>query len=216
VINQLYNSNKARLHKAGVRTELFHNHDELTSATRTLYPLIIYHYLNTGFYVTGINEGAVALKELLEPYERAVDINKNFLLKFELAFSEEREVKNSDTEQRYRLVDWLPLKSDSFKRYQTLTLIEKIGFLEGQLIKHITNDFGKFLDLDLSGTRVKILAVDNLKRSSLPYKSHDYQPFSFEFSVNVDLPGFITLGNGKAFGFGRVEKIPKFGADTTK
>lgn len=204
VINRLYNSNKARLKKAEVRTELFHNHDELTSKTKTLYPLIIYHYFDNGFYVTGINEGKPALKELFEPCERAVEIDDNFLLKFELVHEQELEINNSGTQHRYRLTDWLPLNSEAYKRYQTLTLIDKIKFLENLLLRNITQDFGKFLDLDLSDTQVNILSIDHLKRTSLPYKGHDYQPFSLDFVTNIELPQFITLGNGKAFGFGRV------------
>jgi hypothetical protein len=207
VINRLYNTNKARLKKADVRTDLFHNHDEVTSRTKVLYPLIIYHYFDSGFYVTGLNEGKEALKELLEPIERAIEIDRNFLLKFEPVKEEECRIENSVVVNRYRLTDWLPFNSENYKRYKTLSLIEKIKFLETTLLKNIVGDFGKYLEVDLSGTRVTILTADHLKRSSLPYKGHDYQPFSIEFEVNVELPGFITLGNGKAFGFGRISRF---------
>lgn len=207
VINRLYNTNKARMKKTGVQTEILHNHDELTGKTRTLYPLIIYHYFDNGFYVTGINEGKETLRELFEPVNRTIEIDKCFLLKVEQEKEEEVEIKVSDSEHRYMLSDWLPMNSDTYKRYQMLTLIEKINFLEAQLLKNIVIDFGKILEADFSGTKVTILSVDDFKRSTLPYKGHDYQPFSLEFKANVALPDYITLGNGKAFGYGRISGI---------
>ncbi len=206
-INRLYNTNKGRLRKAGIRTELFHNHDETTSQTKTLYPLIIYHYVDSGFYITGINDGREALRELIESIDHPVEIDQDFMLKFKLIREEELEILNTASMHRYRLTDWLPLNSENYKRYQSLSLVEKIQFLELMLRKNIVHDFGKFLEADLSETHVSIISADNLKRSSLPYKGHDYQPFTIEFEANAMLPGFITLGIGKAFGFGRVDRI---------
>jgi len=208
VINRLYNTNKGRLKRAGVNTELLHNHDEITGKTRTIYPLIIYHYFDNRFYVSGINEGIETLTKLFEPVDRTLEIDKNFLLKFDIVKEDKLEIKTSDVEYCYRLTDWLPLNSEPYKRYQSRSMLEKIGFLETQLQKNITVDFGKFLEVDLSETKVTILSIDNLKRSSLPYKGHDYQPFSLDFKANVELPDFMTLGNGKAFGFGRINRIP--------
>jgi hypothetical protein len=206
MINRIYNTNKAGLKKTGVRTELLHNHDEITSKTRISYPLIIYHYVDNRFYVTGINEGKETLKELLEPLNRAVEIDKNVLLKFGLVNEVQLEIKITDSEIHYQAIDWLPLGSAQYKNYKGITLTEKIKFLETKLLAHITKDFGKFLDIDLSGIMVKIISIDNLQRSKLPYKGQDFQPFTIDFTANVNLPDFITLGNGKAFGFGRVQR----------
>jgi hypothetical protein len=147
------------------------------------------------------------LRELFETVDRTIEIDKNFLLKIEKEKEEELEIKVSDSEYKYLLTDWLPFNTDPYKQYKALPLVEKIRFLESQLLKNITVDFGKFLQADLSGTKVTILSVDDLKRSTLPYKGHDYQPFSLEFNTNINLPDFITFGNGKAFGYGRISEI---------
>jgi disulfide oxidoreductase YuzD len=207
VINRLYNSNKGRLRSAGIRTEIFHNHDESTSRTIVLYPLIIYHYVDSIFLVTGINEGKTALEGLFESIEKALEIDDRFLLKFKRIKDEDIEIRTTRIKQKYRLTDWLPLNPVNHKQYKTLGLIEKIKFLETILLSNLVNDFGKFLDLDFSKLKVKIFNIEQFQRSSLQYKGHDYLPFSLDFEANAELPDFITLGNGKAFGFGRINRI---------
>ena len=155
-VNRMYNCNKERLHKAGVNTEIFHNHDEKTGKTKPAYPLIIYHKIDSAFYLTCINQGIETVKELLI----------------------------------------------------TLSLNKKIKQLETILHSNIVSDFAKYLDYDLSKTEVSIMNIDLFNRGCLQYKGHDYLPFSLEFEANVTFPDNITLGNGKAFGFGRVNKYP--------
>lgn len=205
-INILYNRGKARLHNAEVITDIFHNHDEKTGKTKPGYPLIIYHKIDNSFYITAINEGVETVKELLSPVTRPVEINKNLYMYFEVFKAEEIEVINTQTKNKYSITDWLPLNADTHKKYKTLALIEKIKFLEEILQKHIIYDFGKYLNLEISKTEVSISDVDRLKRTCMQYKGHDYLPFSLKFTANVNLPDFITLGNGKSFGYGMVKK----------
>ncbi|MEI6885549.1 MAG: CRISPR-associated endonuclease Cas6 [Bacteroidota bacterium] len=210
IVNQLYNTNKARLRRMGINTELFHNHSELTNEPKVRYPLVIYHYFISRFFVTGINEGKDALKELLDPIFEFAEIDKNFLLKFEQIKEEKLEIVNSNMMYQYTLTNWLSqeINTKQHKQFLALPLNEKIKQLETILLKHITIDFGRFLNLHLSETQLSIHSIDDLKRNSIPYKTHEYQPFSIEFHANINLPDFITLGNGKAFGFGRINSMP--------
>jgi hypothetical protein len=211
-INALYNQNKGRLKSEGIQTDLFHDHDENTGKQIVRYPLIIYHVIGNEFYITGINVGKNAVEELIRPYDRPVEVNKDLMIRFDLFREEEIEIKNTRSKQKYILTDWLPFSSGSFKLYaEKPTLIEKIKFLEERLQIHIVKDLGKFLGFDLSKTRVSILEVDDFKRPRIHLRvnrfRHDFQPFTILFEANVIFPDFITLGNGKAFGYGRINKI---------
>ncbi len=205
-VNGMYNSNKERLHKAGVNTEIFHNHDEKTGKTKPGYPLISYHKFLCQFYLVCINNGVDTVNELLVDIIHPVKVDKNIYLKFEKTRSEEIEIMNTDISHHYSITDWLPLNSEKYQKFISLSLIEKIKELETILHTNIVSDFAKYLELDLSKTKVSIMNIDLFNRGCLQYKGHDYLPFSLEFEANVNFPENITLGNGKAFGFGRVNK----------
>ncbi len=207
VVNSLYNPSKGRVSKTGVRGELLHNHDESDPKKMVLHPMIAYHYIDGTFYITGANEGGDTLKELIAPFDRAVEINRNFLLKFEQMAEKEYELMNVSSAVAYRLTNWLPLNTENFRRFQAASLMDKIRLLEKILLTNIAGDLANLFGTGLSATQVDILSADNLNRATLPYSGHDYQPFTIEFATNTELPDLITLGNGRAFGYGRVNRI---------
>ncbi len=65
-VNLLYNRNKERLHKAGVQTTLFHNHDEKNGNTIARYPLIQYQKREQGYFIAGFNGEATPLMHCLK------------------------------------------------------------------------------------------------------------------------------------------------------
>ncbi|MCX6269639.1 MAG: hypothetical protein NTU44_00180 [Bacteroidetes bacterium] len=72
----------ARLKKKDVDTSLFHNHDERNSQNKPCYPLVIYHYTGGQFLVTGINEGAHALRELVALFPEPVRVSSQLIISF--------------------------------------------------------------------------------------------------------------------------------------
>ena len=201
----LFNRNQNFLRKAGHDTSVFHNHNEKTGQTIARYPLVVYHQYTDAFYLTAINEGIPPLKELLDMYKNNMaEINKNLFLNVDYYQAEETEVKIKRIKKHYHITNWLPFNSDAFKKYNTLSLNGKIKFLEETLQNNISYDFGERMKYDLAKVKVNIEEMDQFKRTFMQYKGHDYLPFSLEFSANVVLPDFITMGNGKACGFGRL------------
>ncbi len=212
-INRIYNTNKSRLRKACVVTDIFHNHDEQTGDTKTGYPMIIYHKIDGLFYLTSINEGVDTVKELLADTSRPVEVDKNIYLKFEVARVEETEVDICATPRQFSITDCLPFRTnETNKTFLELRAVnEKIQFLENLLTTHIKNDFAKYLHLDLTDFQLSITDFDNLQRQQvkvvLSKHPHYFQPISLAIDINVNLPEFVCLGNNKALGYGRIMKL---------
>ncbi|MFH1118193.1 MAG: CRISPR-associated endonuclease Cas6 [Bacteroidota bacterium] len=210
-ILMLVNRSKARLQAAGVAHDVFHNHDEVTGNTIARYPLVLYQQRGGQLFVTGINKGAEALETLLSFYERPVEIDKKSLLGFKIISRVNEDVLRIDELHTYTVTEWLPLNSLNHKTYKALeSIMEKVKFLEQLLMDNLAKDFGRYFDLDLSHANVEMLDVDAFNRScrqlTVNGRKKDFQPFTVRFSVNLMLPEFINLGNGKVYGYGLVMK----------
>ncbi len=210
VFKELVNRNHERLIRVGVNTDLAHNHDEKTSNRITRYPLINYHYFDEVFIITGINEGKNLIEELIKPWKCLIDLEKNKIY-FRFEFLEERklQVRNTSNNYSYSLINWLPFKTEPYEIFKsTQSIIEKTRLLEERLQKHLVNDLNKILNPKISTPTVIITGIDSFDRTMVPVtedgKKHYFQPFTIRFDTNVDLVDFTTLGNHKAYGFGRV------------
>lgn len=212
-INELMNARKRELKKDQIPTHIFHNHDEETGGLISDYPLIQFHYINKNFYVSGINQGGEALQKLIEAYNKEnIKINRDIYLEF--TWVPELSCKTKITAgaqlHQYTLYNWLPFCNTNYHEYKALkTLDKKISFLEARLKVNIIDDFGKHLGLKLGKATVKIMDVDSFKRpwiAIIDDKKHEhlYHPFTLQFESNLKMPGMITLGNRKAYGFGRI------------
>jgi len=211
-ILMLVNRSKARLAREGVSHEIFHNHDEVSGNTIARYPMVLYQHHNGLLYVTGINEGARALEVLISQYERAVEIDRNSLIRFKAVEPIEMEVSKTQQKYIYSLSSWLPFSSQNHKAYQaTETLAAKIELLQKILSNHLGKDFGRFFNLDIEPAEVSLLEVQNFKNTckqlTMNGRKHDFQPFDIKFSTNLILPDFINLGNGKVYGFGLLQRV---------
>ena len=197
------------LESEGVEVSIFHNHDEATGKTLIRYPLIIYHHIGNEFFITGIDAGAKALQLLMEKANGFFPINQQLVLSIKLIKDEWLDVTLTDKPVRYSLIDWLPISQADMKEHSESPLSGKITILERKLKTHLEDDFGKYLDLPLKGIQVRIEDLLHFDTQRLFYKNHSYLAFSLIFSCNANLPSFITLGNGKAYGYGRIEKQDK-------
>jgi len=199
---------KRRLDEVNVDATVFHNHDPKTGNPIIRYPLVLYTHKNEEFYITGLNEGALALKSLMDMLNYPVKMSRELVLTFELHNSTESELINTRTKNYYQITDWLPFEKEVYMESESLPAGKLIKLFETKLTKHIVNDLGKYLEIDLSKTKVEIISFPI---SSLPYISFShkrkFKPFSFFFSTNADMPDFLCLGYEKAIGFGRLEKL---------
>jgi len=204
-INMLVNRHRQQLSKAGVDTSLFHNHNESNSQTLTTYPLIIYQQHDSMFFVTGINEGALALSELLNLYPQPVSISNALMVGFSLYRTQETEIVKTAGMLTYRIHNYLALDAKTHKQYESATAVQKIQLLEQTLQKHFENDMFKYLNIAVEGLSVEITKM-NGEPKSITYKTHRYLSFDLLFSANILLPAFLALGTVKAFGYGMIER----------
>ncbi len=214
-VNQLYNCQKEKLKMAGVQTNLFHNHDEHSGQTISRYPLIQYQKQGDQYFVTGINEGCVALETLFLDKQTLLPIASQLCIAVKQALNSSHEACITNEARIYSLVNWLPFNRENFTRYkQTEALSEKISFLEQMLRAHLVKDFSHYLNLNIDSghIRLNISGVDNFHRSCFQMRVnnhiHDFQPFTITFTTNMSLPLNVCLGNGKVFGFGLVNPAP--------
>lgn len=205
-INKKVRDKREALEKEGVDTSLFYNHDPETGITRIGYPLIIYHYINGIFYMTGINEGAFALEKLAMLYESPFAMNElvfqglkkeNTVDKFDL--------RTTSKPQPYQLIEWLPLHHKDLKAYRKMELVAKVTELNKRLEKHITQELGKYLGISFNPFDAVITDITRVYPHPVIYKGYEYPAYDIRFTVNVSLPEPIPLGNNKALGYGRVE-----------
>lgn len=215
-INEIMNPRKSELKNENIPTEIFFNHDEQTGALIPDYPLIQYHYIKNNFYVSGINEGALALAKLIEIYNKdTVKINRDFYLNFTPVseLSSKTKICNTTETFDYCLYNWLPFCKTNYDDYKALkSLDKKILKLEERLKINLAESMGKKLNMKLGKTKVKITDVDSFKRKWICITddkkfNHCYKPFSVCFETNLLLPPMLTVGNRKALGYGRI--IPK-------
>jgi len=211
-INLMYNRNKERLKVAGVQTNLFHNHDEQNGQTISRYPLILYQKRKDRYFVVGINEGVRTLAELFTGLDRPIRITDGLQTDLELVSEVSWPGIPTGCEYHYKITDWLPLNRDNYKVYnQTGSIIEKVSLLENILHNQIIKDFSNYLGLgfEKENSLVKITDIDSFTRSCVQLKVdkhiHDFKPFTISFVSNLPLPHFISLGNGKVYGFGLLE-----------
>lgn len=197
-----------KLKDADVDMTVFHNHDEHSGMPIIRYPLVIYSHKDGEFFISGINEGAVALKAVMDLLFYPVQTSRELVLTFHTPTSTDFEISNCREKKIYRITDWLPFLMEEYGEMELLNAGKIIKIFEDKLRKHIINDVGKYLDIDLGKTKVEILTFPH---SSIPYISFShkrkFKPFSFHFSTNTDLPDLLGLGYEKAIGFGRIEKI---------
>lgn len=207
-INKEVRDKREALEKEKVDTSLFYNHDPVTGITRIGYPLIIYHYIEGIFYITGINEGAFAVEKLALLYESPFVMNELMFQEFKKEKAKDKfELSTTDKPQSYRLVEWLPLHHKDFKAYRKINMIAKVTRLNERLEKHIVGELGKYLGISFHSFTAVITDITRVYNHPVIYKGYEYPAYDILFTANVSLPESITLGNNKALGYGRVEAL---------
>lgn len=206
-VNKLMLNKRKILEEQGVDTSLFFNHNPKTGENRQGYPLIIYHYINGLFYITGINEGAFALEKLANQYDSPFPAG-------EILFKQFRKEKDGgefnpgtiDNWRTYKLVEWRPIHHERSNAFNQMGLGDKANELNIRLEKQLTNELGRDLGISFDGLKLKITNI-TLEYKPVTFKGHDYTAYDIQFSANIALPKKITLGNQQAWGYGRVEPL---------
>lgn len=205
-INLLMRNKREKLEKEQADTSLFFNHIPDTGHPRIGYPLIIYHYIEGLFYITGINEGVLAIDSLAKHYKSSFSMDGIVFQGFHKKKSDVAfKLETTAEMQSYRLIEWRPIHHDSLNAFMQMDLATKVNELNLRLEKHIVNELGKYLAIGFDQFNCVITDVTRVYEPQTYKKRFKYPAFDICFSANVALPEMITLGNHQALGFGRIE-----------
>ena len=205
-VNQLMRDKREKLEKEKVDVSLFFNHIPETGHPRIGYPLIIYHYIDGLFYITGINEGVLAIDSLAKHYKSPFNIDCIVFQGFRKEKSgAEFKLETTADMRSYQLIEWRPIHHDNLDAFMLMDMATKVNELNISLEKHIINELGKYLAISFDQFNCVITDITRVYAPQIYKKRYHYPAFNICFSVNVALPDMITLGNHQALGFGRIE-----------
>lgn len=181
------------------------NQHSESGKNRIGYPLIIYHCIDQQFYLTGINQGAEALRAIAGLYNSPFEVQDVLFNGFEkLPKGNAPEITTTTGWHDYRLIQWVPLHHEDMKAYKAMNLQQKITELNIRLEKHLVNELDKYLEIPIPGLETSITDIIKIYTEPMLYKGYEYLSLDISFSANIALPPMITLGNIKALGYGRV------------
>ena len=104
----------------------------------------------------------------------------------------------------YRLQTWLPMNKENYALWKVNRKapdIHKTAKLQEILISHICafiSASGNFIPKQ----RIKLIILDKDRLKKVFFKDIGVVAFDLRYTVNLELPSFIGLGNHPAFGYG--------------
>ncbi|MCL3780862.1 hypothetical protein EMN47_10765 [Prolixibacteraceae bacterium JC049] len=207
LVNHLVRESWDELEQQEISPNLFFNRDIITNNTLIGYPLVIYHYVDGQFYLTGINEGAKAVDFIATRYKTPFEHKKILFSGFKLFKRETFSDEYSHKKYTYALQNWIPVHHRENEKFNRLNLLEKAILMQQQLEKHIKQELCKYLELNMEEVDSEITEITYKQLEPVLYKGYKFWTYDIEFKCNLQLPGFICLGNNKALGYGRVVKL---------
>lgn len=210
VVSKLKRKSQYKLEAEDVDTSLYYNHNSETNQNIVGYPKIIYHYINYQFYITGLLDGVKPLEKLASIYKNDFKMDGVFLTGFKkIETISENTIFSTSDMQSYKLIKWIPYNHGDFDDYEKMFLTEKAQNLNLKLNLHIDKEMGKNLKIDFPNLKTIITDITNVYPEAVVYGDppNNYYAYDIKFITNISFPTFITLGNIKSLGFGRIEKI---------
>ncbi len=196
---------------AGRDQDLFHNHNNDArsgKSYRQRYPLIQYRVHRGHAGIFGVNEGAVALEEILETQRFSRFSMKGRYRPLELsgyirdpAF--EPVVSLKEEMYRYRIYSYIPFSPRAYQEFKSqFDILDKFKVLQRILRNHVVA-FAWGVGWELREDRRIEVTINDLERiRKVTVKGQSIMAFDLDFSVNAKLPEGVGLGRKSAFGFG--------------
>lgn len=199
----------------GIDTELFFNRDEETGYSENRYPLIHYKSTDGHAAITGINEGAVALQNLLSflNENKLPGIGKRHLInkqnpvdlsEFYSPNVEKFNIQLLSRKKTYIIKNWLPLDNIRYKTWVTSpdlrTLADILSECLPRQISRMLSGLGVRENLPFIAEVCHILKGHPLQQV---YKEKKLG-FDCIFQTNLDLPADIGIGQVAGIGYGRI------------
>ncbi len=204
--------------KAGISTDLFHNHNEETwlgdkagkSPNITRYPLIQYKQQPGETVITGIGKGSEALKLWGENCGGTLHTNNSKKTITEKTITTyEWEPVLLPENRSFSIQSWLPLNSQNLEKYgNTIKLADRIKKLDSIIWGNV---FRMFDDAGITLDRKKVfLYIEEI----WPVKNKtcynvEWKTFNITINTNINFPGHIGFGHGVSLGFGDLKRVAK-------
>ena len=192
---------------AGRENGLFHNHDEQAGGFRYAYPLIQYKRVQNRAALVCLEEGVHEIHAFFQgrPIELMIG-NRRISPEVEHLHLNEVTLQAWDTMFSYRLSNWLALKPEHYREFQSKTdEADRDRFLCSILrgnILSMAKGLGWYVDRE-----IKVNMLHRSPMRLLPFKDTRLSAFDIRFESNVWLPKYVGLGKGGALGFGVCEII---------
>lgn len=203
-LNRLMVLHRPQLRQMGIDTSLFHNHSEISGATLTTYPLILYQHTGGQFLVSGLNAGAEALNALAQVCKGPVMVSSSLVVTLTKELQQKVEPTVGPQMINYVIGSYLAFDSRTFALYKAAKAASKIELLEATLRKHITNDLCKHLELKPLDIETEVYEITGITTVMVRQRSH--LAFDISFGLNLSLPDYLALGHFKAFGYGVMKR----------
>lgn len=206
LVNSLVRNCWNGLENEGLNPELFFNRDAKTHVTQVGYPLVIYHFIDGCFYLTGINRGADAVNFVCEQNSMPFNYRKMLFSGFKSYKTDELATQCSEKTYRYVLKNWTPIHHRQNAAFNSMGMADKVALMQQQLHKHIAREYCKYLGIDSTGLKSEITDILQKHNEPFAYKGYRFWSYDVAFNCNLPFPEMICLGNNKALGFGRGTK----------
>jgi len=196
----------AIIEKANSPNVLFHNH--VGDGFLRKYPLIQYKILEGKAGILALNEGCMALNDLLNNYNYQLNFDKethNDLLFTDTTIPFKFGIDSKL--HKYYMANWVPFNSEALKDFEQLeTMEEKIAKLHSLLVKNLVNMSTRMgINTKHPYNRIEV-DIENIKSDgTMRMHTTPLQKFKVRFKTNVLLPPDIGLGRATAFGAGCVK-----------
>ncbi len=172
------------------------------------YPLIQYQISGKNAAITGINQGAAALRIFAEnlPHSIIFD-NKKSSIKINNISDIKFKIESNDVPIKFKMFKWVALNDDNFRKYQSSDdLITRAELLNTCLYGHIKN----FLSaVGISQIEFKAYLSSIGMESWATIKDIKKKVFDVTFACNFNLPDNICIGQHAAIGFGKIRLLKK-------
>jgi Cas6b C-terminal domain len=207
--------------KAGLATDLFHNHDEEDGRQLLRHPAIVYQlmrdngdgepqpgYLFPAIAASGPGVAALQLLAANMP-ARLVIYRRQFATRGFVQQQATHTVALQKTLSEYALYKWLALNPDNYTRYKTnLRFTARVEMLNEILKKNILGWYAAAgHTLPEKDLQVFITEITAINHDGAEHNGRRMFVFDCTFATNLALPKQMAIGNGTAKGFGKIRPL---------
>ena len=204
---QIRNWRGAFVEMAGREHDLLHNHRG-DKGTHFRYPMIQYRINKGRASVVGMNEGVETIQRILS----STDWKLNWMGKetqlnvFDLRMNEFY-LRLTKEPKHYRVFRYLALNADNYQRYMEAPNMQaKVDILQRVIAGHIIN-FANGVNWQMPRGGLKIEVQNIIQSRKVRLFGNEMIAFNLDYTANILLPSYISLGRGVAHGYGWQKKI---------